>query len=199
MIKILTTRELAMVSRAMRQGRKLTCDGAAFTFRMGAGFPGDVNRSHPASIVPGLNDPTNPATVFGQPLIINGADNSWRSVLASDQGTATDIDGVLVRPYPVQQDTSSGHSGAQAFGVGGPGFGQPLDILDSGYIMVQVNGTTQKGGKVYIWAAASSGSHVLGGFEAAATGGSTFEITSDKTYYNGPPDANGVVELVFNV
>lgn len=190
-MKILTTRDWAKPLGKMTQD-------AAFAFRMGAGFAGDVNRSHPASILPGLNDPTNPATAWGQPLLMNGAANSYRSILTTDDAI-TDIDAVLVRPYPVQEGSGSNY-GAAPFGGGGPvNPGQPLDALVSGFILVAVNGAVQKGGKVYIWVAASTGLHVLGGFEAAASDGNTIELASTKIYYNGPADANGIAELAFNV
>ncbi len=202
MNKIITLTDEQLIARAAARpkgkfvGRRFTQD-AAFTYRMGAGFPGDVTRTHPASIRPGLNDPTNPATAFGQSLLINTAANSWRSILASDSDIS-DIQGILVRPYPVQEGSGSNY-GAQAFGTGGPVIpGQPLDVLLSGSILVQVVGAPTLGGPVYIWVAASSGSHVLGGFEAASSG-STVTLTNPRTYFGGPPDANGVAELWFNV
>jgi hypothetical protein len=200
--KIITLTPEQLIARSRVQGkfvgRRFTQD-AAFAYRMGAGSPGEVTRTHPASIYPGQNDATSPATTFGQALLINrGVANTWRSILTSDNAI-TDIDGVLVRPYPVQQGSGSNY-GAQAFGTGGPVIpGQPLDILKSGSILVLVNGTPTLGGTVYIWVAAATGNHIVGGFEAANTGGSTIAIASDKTYFNGPPDANGVAELVFNV
>jgi hypothetical protein len=33
---------------------------AAITYRMGAGYPGDVNRAHPASIIPAPAGPGEP-------------------------------------------------------------------------------------------------------------------------------------------
>ena len=38
----------------------------AFPFRMGAGFAGDVNRTHPATIEPNVNDTVNPLSFFGR-------------------------------------------------------------------------------------------------------------------------------------
>ena len=53
----------------------------AFTFRMGAGSPGEVTRIHPASIFPYLNDASgaNPLTYFGQAALFHGATNTVRA------------------------------------------------------------------------------------------------------------------------
>jgi hypothetical protein len=117
-------------------------------------------------------------------------------------GAITSIDGILVRPYPFQQATAQGVYASVPFSQGSnANFGGVIpyvgDILKSGYIMVFVNGTPAKGGPVYIWVTAASGLHVPGGWEAAASAGNTIQLTG-KTYFNGPPDANGITELVFN-
>lgn len=166
----------------------------AFTYRMGAGFPGDVNRTHPASILPGLMDVDEPILAYGFPTLLDVSANTYRAVNATDDAI-TVIDGVLVRPYPTQQ-TTGGMSAS--IGSATPPVTGVIDVLDDGFIMVQCNNfaaaSPVKGGAVYIWTAASAGQHVLGGFEAAATGGSsTAKITNAK--FNGPPDVNGVCEL----
>ena len=79
----------------------------AFAFRMGAGFAGAVNTSHPANIRGFLKDATNPPTFFGQPVMINASANSVRAVLDTDRtGGATDVFGVVVRPYPFLGSTA---------------------------------------------------------------------------------------------
>jgi hypothetical protein len=170
----------------------------AFQFRMGAGFAGDVNRTHPASIEPALNDATNPVAFAGSAAIVNTSANSVRTPLAGDTAL-TDIWGVLVRAYPLQQSTSTLAYAQANFGSIAPGTVQPVDVLRSGYILVPVNGTVTKGGAVFIWVAASSGAHVQGGFESAATGGSTMALTTGRCYWNGPADSSGIAELAFNV
>jgi hypothetical protein len=187
-----TTLALAVASAvAVLSIRRAYTGDVAYGFRMGAGFPGDVNRTHPASIIPGMNSPTNPARLFGDPVLVDTATNSYRGFLVGDTAI-TQIDGIAVRPYPTQQ-TSGGLNAA--FGNGAPAANQPLDVLEAGFIMVKVNGTAvpTKKGPVFVWIAASTGTHVQGGFEAAATGGSTVAITN--AFFNGPPDANGVTEL----
>jgi|GEM_PF-559371 len=168
----------------------------AFGYRMGAGFPGDVNRTHPASIEPTLNDPDDPITFYGEACVVEPTNNSVRKVAAGD-GAITSLYGVSVRPYPIQQQ-SGGMSAS--FGSAAAPTDQPLDVLKSGYIMVLVNGTVRKGDPVHVWIAASAGNHVQGGFEAAADGGNTVLLANpNKNYFNGPADANGVTEIAFNV
>jgi hypothetical protein len=182
-------------------GRAYTRDAQAYQFRMPAGFQGDVNRTHPASIEPVTMDPTNPPTFFGQAGIIDATSHYFRTVLAGDTGI-TDIYGITVRPYPFQQQTSTGTGFGQAtIGSATPSTVNKLDVLRSGYIMVNLaNFAAQpsvKGGSVYVWVAASTGTHVQGGFEASNTGGSTIELPATTTF-NGAPDSSGNVELYFH-
>lgn len=184
------------------RGRRMTKD-AAFTFRMGAGFAGDVNRTHPASIEPCLIDAANPPLFYGEAVIADlTSTNGVRAPVAGDSGLAS-VFGVTVRPFPIQAGSGS-NFGAVALGVPGvPPASGVIDILKSGYIMVNLAGAAAalKGSPVFVWVAASSGSHVQGGFEAAATGGSTvaLDATGDRYYFNGPADSNGIVELAFNL
>lgn len=170
--------------------RQRTYD-TAFTFRMGAGFPGDVNRTHPASILPGLmNASVQAPRLFGDPVLVDTATNSYRGFITGD--TATTIDGVVCRPYPTQQTTGGMTA---VYGAGVPSTTQPVDILQDGFIMAKVNNNAAvtKKGAVYVWIAASSGNHVIGGFEGSSGGGSTLAITNAQ--WNGPADANGIAEI----
>ncbi len=177
----------------IHRGRARTCD-VAFNYRMPAGFAGDVNRTHPASIEPCLLDPTNPPTFYGQAVVVNSASQGVRGVgLGTDDHALTDIYGVATRPYPIQQQTG----GMSApFGAGAIPAAQPLDVLKSGYIMVPVVGVPVKGGQVHVWATAASGGHVPGGFEAAASAGNTIDLPINSYTFNGGPDANGICEVI---
>ncbi len=182
---------LATLSAGMTV-RARTCD-VAFTFRMGAGFPGDVNRTHPASILPGLMDVSDPVRLYGDPVLIDTTTNSYRGVLVGDSAV-TEIAGVLVRPYPTQQ-TTGGMSAS--LGAATPPVTGVVDVLRSGFIMVRCNNFAAtpptKGGAVHVWITASAGVHVQGGFESAADAGDTIAITNAR--FNGPPDANGICEI----
>ena len=62
-------------------------------------------------------------------------------------------------------------------------------------------GSTQpvKGGAVFVWCAATSGSHIQGGFESVASGGNTAALDTTRYQFNGPADANGNVEVCINI
>lgn len=190
----LAVASLAMTAAHGRSGRALTGD-VAFTFRMGAGFPGDVNRTHPFSVEPGLMDPTNPIRQYGDPALINSAANSYRGFIAGDTA-ATKIDGVLVRPYPGQQTT-----GGMAADLGAavpPQVRAAIDIINEGYVMVRCHNASvnppAKGGAVFVRVAATAGALIQGGFHAADDGANAIEVSNAR--WNGPADASGVAELL---
>lgn len=163
----------------------------SFQFRMGAGFPGDVNRTHPASIVAGLmNQNVQAPRLFGDPVIIDSATQSYRGIVAGDTSTFA-CDGIVVRPYPTQQ-TVNGMTAT--IGTGAPSTQQSVDILSDGFIMVKCNnsGAPNKGDPVYVYTAVNSGGHVQGGLEAAA--GANLSLISNA-FWNGPVDASGIGEI----
>lgn len=168
----------------------------AFAFRMGAGFAGDVNRTHPASITACLIDTTLPPTAYGQAVLLDTTSHNARRWNTGDAAGAAY--GVTVRPYPTQQASASNY-GEVAFGSVAPPVTGIVDILMSGYIMVNLpfGGTTVKGGTVYVRVAATSGNHIIGSFEAASDGSNNVAITGCT--FNGSPDANGNVEIAFNI
>jgi hypothetical protein len=184
----------------------------AFTYRMGAGSPGEVTRIHPASISAHLNDASgaNPLTYFGQAALFNGAANTVRAVNHTADSalgnTVVSLAGVTVRPYPYQ-DTGSGETyGAAAFGGGGPAAGGIVDILDTvGFILVTQNQPTtptpsQLGGKVYVRVTTGTGifaSLPIGGFEAVVDTTPANQLIVNSAYWNGPADANGIAEIAF--
>jgi hypothetical protein len=171
----------------------------AFTFRMGAGFPGDVNRTHPASIEPCLIDPSAPPTGFGQPVLVNGTTQGVRPFTTGDQSNTVAAGyGLTVRPYPFQQSSASNY-GAAAIGDGAPPSTGVVDVLRSGYIMAKLPAgqTSVKGGLVYVWCTASTGVHVQGGIEASYDAGDTTQLLNAT--FNGSPDASGNVEIAFNI
>ena len=192
MKKILTRKGLVAAPAIIHRGRARTCD-VAFNYRMPAGFAGDVNRTHPASIEPCLLDPTNPPTFYGQAVLVNGSSQGVVKVGVTDDHALTDIYGVTVRPYPIQQQSGGMSS---PFGAGAIPAAQPVDVLKSGYIMVPVVGVPVKGGQVHVWAVPSTGSHVAGGFEASSSAGNTIDLPISTYTFNGGPDANGICEVI---
>lgn len=175
------------------RGRHRTTD-VAFQYRMGAGFAGDINRTHPFSAFARTPDATNPPTLYGIPVIITST-GTIRMITTGDSGL-TDIDGISVRPYPIQGASAPSPYGAQGIGAVTPPTNQPMDYIESGHIMVPVVGSPSPRGVVYVWYAAPSGVHITGGFEAASSG-STFTIGGNLCYWGSQADASGIAELVF--
>lgn len=172
---------------------------SAFPFRMGAGSPGTVTRTHPASISAYLNDNTHPLTAYGQAVLFNPTGNDVRAVLTTDSAIL-DIAGVSVRPYPYAGVPSAQIGAPSAFGGEQPAPGLQVDVCTFGSILVPVSGPTDNialGAPVYLWIQASSGAHVLGGFEGTVNSGNNIPLPS-RWKWGGPPDANGVAELIFN-
>lgn len=186
------------VTRRLIAERFRTID-TAIAFRMGAGVAGDVNRGHPSSIQPCIIDAASPPLQYGTPVVIDAASQGVRPIGAGDNALI-DIWGVTTRPYPIQQSTTSNSYGEAPYGGAGVPALQPIDVLRGGYIMVPVNilaGSPVKGGAVFIWYAASGGGHVQGGFEGAATGGSTLALSGAYSW-NNAPDSNNIAELVIS-
>jgi hypothetical protein len=180
-------------------GRKMTGD-ATFPFRMPGGIVGDANRTHPFTIEGCMIDPVNPVLGYGLAVLADQASpNGVRNIETTDTGI-TAIYGVSVRPFPLSPSTATNY-GSSAFGPGTPPAQGIIDILKAGYIIVKLNGVASvfKGSPVFVYVAASSGSHVLGGFEGAAGANLiALDATGTRIYFNGPADPNGIVELVFN-
>lgn len=193
---------------ALREGligfpkREMYAD-AAFTFRMGNGFPGDITRIEATSIEPCLIDPTNPPLTYGQAVLMNTASGGVRQILASDSA-ATDIYGVTVRPFPLQQPTATNFGAVALAGQASPPVTGVIDVIRSGYVLVNLNNfaaqPSVKGGGVDVWFAATANPNTQSFFNAVHSGGNSFTITGNtKTTFNGPPDANGFVELALNI
>lgn len=161
---------------------------------MGAGFPGDVNRMHPAWIEPCQQNAANPVAAPGLVCVVDPATNTVRGAASGDTGITT-IYGIAVRSFPTQQ-TSGGPNAT--LGASALNAQQPLDVLRAGYIMAQVtSGTPRKGDPVFVWVAATAGNNVQGSVRTSASAGNTAAITN--AFFNGPTDANGVAEIVVRV
>lgn len=177
--------------------KRMKTRDVAFAFRMGAGFPGDVNRTHPASIEPCLINASAPPAFFGQAVLVGAS--GVRPITTGDQSNTVAAGyGITVRPYPFQQSSASNY-GAAAIGAGAPPVTGVVDVLRAGYIMGQIptGQTPAKGAPVYVWATASSGSNIQGGFTSVYTALNTTQVLNAT--FNGPPDASGNVEIAFNI
>lgn len=168
----------------------------AFPYRMGAGFPGDINRGMPFKALPNLNNSSVQAIRFyGDAVFVNTTDSTVRGAVAADQNaTAAAFYGVAVRPYPIQQQAQTGINNSPIGAAAVPA-AAIVDVLREGFIMVKLpaGATVTKGGTVYVWCTATSGNNIQGQFVASASAGNTLPITNAK--FNGPADANGNVEV----
>lgn len=185
------------------RARWAVCDAndSTIKFRMDAGAPGDVTRTHPASIEPamvGALGVGGSQAMFGLPVIVDGA-NGVRSFGAGDTAVDT-VWGFTTRPYPTQQ--RSGGDSAALGGATPPGAGGVIGVLRAGYIMGRLNDVTAvvlKGAAVFVWCAADSGIHKQGGLEVVASGGNTAALDPEKYSFNGGCDAKGNIEVCVNV
>jgi hypothetical protein len=179
-------------------GRAKTCD-IAFNLRMGAGSPGDMTRHNPPGTIEAcLLDAASPVVSPGLAIVASlTAANTVRLIQAGDIAL-TAIYGIAQRVFPFQQPTTGNYSGAAPLGSVPIAAQQPIDVVRSGYVLVPIVGVPQKGGPVFVWAAASGGGHTQGGFEAAATGGSTIPLDAHSTF-SGGVDGAGNGEVCFNI
>lgn len=182
----------------------------AYFTRMPAGVAGDVNRLWEATIEPAVVTPsgvTGAPLLYGIPLFADQVVESGNiagNMRALVQGidTTDTVYGILIRPFPTQSSVwPNDPSATGGFPPGGsvPPTSGPVDVLRSGYVTVLLSGSQAavKGGAVNIWYAAASGTHIVGGFEAHAAGGSTFTLANST--FMGPADANGFVEIAFRL
>ncbi|MDS0851654.1 hypothetical protein [Burkholderia cenocepacia] len=163
----------------------------AYTFRMPAGFAGDLQRAEVATIEPQQIDSAAPPTVFGVAVkLVNGKIQPINN--AAD--TAALVYGVNLRPYPIQGN------GTDPLGTSTPPTSGVTDVLKRGYVNVALGGTTAatKGGTVYVRVAAAAAGKPLGGFEAAADGTNTVAMPA-SWYFTGPGDTYGIAEIAVNI
>lgn len=171
----------------------------SFLTRMPAGIPGEINRGWAAIVEPAAITPAGTVgapTAYGIPLVVDQTAGNVGNVRAVAAGDAAGvIYGLLARPFPTQSPIW----GSDPIGQAVPPTQGSCDVLRMGYMTVLLSGSTAavKGNQVYIWTAAASGSHITGGFESSNPGGSGILLTGGL--FMGPADANGNVEICFNV
>lgn len=162
----------------------------AYQYRMPAGIPGEVSRLWDAVIEPAAITPygtTGHPTAYGVPLVpdsASGNEGNMRILAAGD----TYVYGVLVRPFPTG-------ASQDALGVSTPPLNGACDVLRSGYITVLLSGSTDavKGGQVYVWTAAATGTHIVGGWESTDPSSNGFAVTGAR--FMGPAGAGNIVEI----
>jgi hypothetical protein len=148
----------------------LASSAFAIAFRMPAGIPGTVSRPEfsrtRAAILSGTAGQT--PTAYGLGVVIDSTTGQFRLPVPADQA----LDGLLVRAFP-SLSAAPMNIGNDPIGTSAPLAGIPQDIMEAGYMSVQLfgSGTATPRGKVYCWSGATAGNHVQGGLEATAAYG----------------------------
>jgi hypothetical protein len=174
----------------------------AYTFRMPAGFAGDLQRAEIATIETQQINSSAPPTSFGVAIKLVGG---LVTPINASTDTSANVYGVNLRPYPIQGN------GTDPLGTSTPPTSGVVDVLRRGYVDVVLNGTTAaaKGGTVYVRVANVSAGKPLGGFEAAAelvgtaganTGNGTMSaISASTSMQNGSYLVKFTAATAFNV
>lgn len=158
----------------------------AYVTRVPAGFPGAITREDSKTVVPGIPDGTTPPTAFGG--VVKVVSGKLKPIASGDANTV--ITGFLVRSFPVQSSTN-------ALGAATPPTTGVLDVLKRGFIAVTLaQGTAAKDAAVYVRITADTGKNV-GDIETAADSAKC--VTVPGAYFTGPADANGIVEVAYNL
>jgi hypothetical protein len=171
----------------------------AYAFRMPAGIPGEITRfqTYGATVKVEKQNVSTPVTAYGVLVFVDA--NGARPIGTGDTAMpAANQLGISVRPFPGPDTTVAFPSGSVPFGAGTPPATGLIDVLYRGYCSVSLKGAAaaSRSSGVFVFDAASTGSHVLGGFEAAA-GANLWALTNAQ--YMGPADASGNVEIGFNI
>jgi len=159
----------------------------SFLYRMPAGIPGAISRgAGQATVEPQILNASLPFTAYGK----FGKIAAEKFVPIASGDAATDVYGLMVRPFPTTSSQDGlGTSTPPTSGVG--------DCLRRGYMSVLLNkGTAAKNTGVYVRVTAA-GADVVGQIETAADSGKCVLVAG--CVFTGPADANGIVEIEFNI
>ncbi|HEY8354204.1 MAG TPA: hypothetical protein VIK69_04240 [Methylophilaceae bacterium] len=161
----------------------------AFLNRMPYGIPGDVTRPSQAKIETQVFNPNAAFPAYG----LFGKIDTGKFVPIGSGDSATDVYGILVRPYP-----TTGKNASDPLGTSVPLNQGAADVLRSGYVNVKVNaGVPTVGGAVYIRVADAAPGQPIGGIEAAPDSTDTI-LVAGATFMSGA-DANGNAEIAYNI
>jgi hypothetical protein len=167
----------------------------AFTYALPAGIPGSANRINAgATIEAQVIAATNPPTFYGQIVMVDPVTGQIRPSVAGD-GATPNFYGILVRPYPT-------HATQDPPWINTPPTAGICDVMKRGYMICHLFGGAQvaKGMPVHVGLAGVAGPNVNGGVTGGAVS-STIALLGDPktTYFMGAADAQGVVEIAFNL
>jgi len=160
-----------------------------FLYRMPAGIAGAISRPQDLTVEPQTLDSAKAFAAYG----LAGKFSAGKFVPIEADDTAAVVGGIYVRPYP----TASQPDKVRQIGTG---FNFAGDCMKRGYVIVNLGvdaSSVALGGAVYMRVATPTASSPLGAFLAAEDGANTVQITN--AFFNGPGDANGNIELAFNI
>jgi hypothetical protein len=173
----------------------------SLTYRMGAGYPGDYNRTAAGqTITPEAANPSFPIPAYGLPVKYVSSGSGIGPIVNGD--TSAVVIGVLMREFPSQAMPPNTYGAGQSLSVPPvPPTQGPLSVMRRGFCVVNVNAGSSaaavKGNPAYIWTAAASTGHLVGGIEATEVPGST--ILFPGATFRGGVDSSGNVELEWNL
>jgi len=158
----------------------------AFLTRMPVGWPGAYNRTHDATVEPTPLAPGGPApTAYGVALTMTPTGAALPAAAAS-------IYGMYVRPYP----TNSNQDPLGTDTPPTPANAGNVDVMVRGYLVVKLLAGTAVKGAPYEFSVTGGNA---GGVAAVGSGGATPIACPGRSYFMGPADANGMVEIAFNI
>jgi hypothetical protein len=170
--------------------------GKAIGVQMNAGFPGSFSRSGDTVIAARAIKSTDASGPnFGNAMILND-DNTYSDLAVAKAAGVATID-ITTFAGIAAREVKSFTTFSPAPTVGNYAPAQVADCIERGSVAITcLVGTPKSGGKVYMRTVLNGAipAGIVGGFEANADGGNSFELTNCK-WSNGYIDANKTTEM----
>lgn len=207
---LIPDRERGLPVLGLPRARTRDAFSNAMLYRMPSGRPGDVNRAWQSTEEPNLLDPNYPFVYYGLVGVMDQADYQVRPAGGTSAtqkvDTAAVLYGLLIRPFPTNQQTTSSFFGGDplSYNPDAPPSAGPCDILKRGYMTVALasgSAAAVPGAPVYVMATgADITGQVPGGAIFANNAAGTVQAGAPgSTYFRGAADSNGNVEIAWNL
>ncbi len=165
--------------------------GTAYLTRMPLGFVGAVTRPRDLTIEPVTLDHTKLFPTYGLP----GKYVNDQFVPLADGDTIDKVKGIFVRPFPITSAPDLAYLGVTANQVG--------DNLKRGYICVKATAgnaaNAKKGAPVYVRVTAGTAASPVGSFVLTPDATATNTPQLPNAEVMGPGEADGRIEIAFNI
>ncbi|MBK5145853.1 hypothetical protein I2494_19480 [Budviciaceae bacterium BWR-B9] len=165
--------------------------GKAYLYRMPIGIPGGVTRPRDLTIEPVALNYQNQFTSYG----LVGKYVGDKFVPLVDGDTIDKVKGILVRPFPITSFADLAYIGVNVNQIG--------DNLKRGYICVKVTAgnavTAQKGAPIYVRVAAGTSGSPVGSFVLTQDATATNTPQLPNAEVMGPGEADGRIEIAYNI